>query len=66
MSLPLGLTFHRNASKMMPSIVQPTTDQSAASQLLIQSSCFAFQTNNGSTKAKTEAMTQKFPRVVKS
>ena len=29
---PLGLTFHRNASRMMPSTVQATTDQSAASQ----------------------------------
>ena len=31
-----------------------------------QSSCLAFQTNNGSTRAKTDAMTQKFPAAVKS
>ena len=31
-----------------------------------QSSCFAFQTNNGSSRAKTEAMTQKLPAAVKS
>lgn len=44
----------------------PGARPSPLSFIAIQSSCFAFQTNNGSTKAKTEAITQKLPTVVKS